>query len=129
MTKHYDLEMHIVHHYKGTDMQLGAIIGIFFDRVAGGLEENDFLKSIFDILEQDERKQGQIRIQDFLQGVDFSSYWNYDGSLTTPPCQEDIKWTVIKDVQSISENQLQKIQQVIQKNLSLPEGVGNNRKI
>lgn len=29
--KHYDAELHIVHHYKGTDDQLGAVIAIFFD--------------------------------------------------------------------------------------------------
>ena len=44
----------------------------------------------------------EVRIQKFLQSVDFSSYWNYDGSLTVPNCQEGIKWTVLKDVQTMS---------------------------
>lgn len=30
--RHYDLELHIVHYYKDQPTQLGAVIGIFFDR-------------------------------------------------------------------------------------------------
>ena len=45
---------------------------------------------------------GQILMADFLKKVDFSEYWSYEGSLTTPPCEEGIKWTVISDVQYIS---------------------------
>ena len=29
--QHFDLELHILHYYKGTRNQLGAMIGIFFD--------------------------------------------------------------------------------------------------
>ena len=79
------------------------MISIFFDLEKGGTEQNDFLNSIFETLDlASSQSVGTIRVLEFLQNVDFSSYWNYNGSLTTPPCQEDIKWTVIKDVQSIS---------------------------
>merc|ERR1712083_554136 len=44
--KHHDLEMHIVHQYKGTNGQLGAVIAIFFDVEDGGDEENPFIKSL-----------------------------------------------------------------------------------
>ena len=30
--KYYDVELHIVHKYKGTEGQLGAVIALFFDR-------------------------------------------------------------------------------------------------
>ena len=103
--KHYDVELHIVHHYKGTDDQLGAVIAIFFDVGVSSpsYRNNDLLDSIFKIVDNvDDNYSGTVRLQQFLQNVDFSSYWNYNGSQTTPPCQEGMKWTVIKDVQEIS---------------------------
>ena len=106
----YDVELQLLHHYKGTDNQLGAVISIFFDLELGGISENDFLNSIFETLDLTSSSGvGTIRVLEFLQSVDFSSYWNYNGSLTVPPCKEDIKWTVIKEVQSISKEQLVRI--------------------
>ena len=47
-----------------------------------------------------------MAIEDFLSGVDMSQFWSYDGSFTTPPCTEGINWIVIKEVQPISQSQL-----------------------
>ena len=83
----------MVHKYADTEASLGGVIGIFFDRNAGNYE-NDFLTALF----SKDGDKVDINLQSFLSNVDFSEYWNYPGSLTTPPCTEGIKWTVIKDV-------------------------------
>ena len=44
--KFFDLELHIVHKYKGTKGDLGAVLGIFFDREVGGNHPNDFIESL-----------------------------------------------------------------------------------
>jgi len=54
--KQYDAEIHILHHYKGTDNQLGAYIAIFFDSNPTDDDEHlgeasPFLESIFKILD------------------------------------------------------------------------------
>ncbi|RUS84162.1 hypothetical protein EGW08_008090, partial [Elysia chlorotica] len=36
-----------------------------------------------------------------------SKYWTYEGSLTTPPCCESVRWIVLKDEISISPKQIQ----------------------
>lgn len=108
---------------------LGAVIAIFFqvEEPTGGEDsdaaENDFLNSVFDIVDlPNDYTTGTVRMLDFLQNVDFSAYWNYNGSLTKPPCQEGIKWTVIKKVQKMSKKQFKRIQYQI-------PGEGNNRLI
>lgn len=40
------MELHIVHYYKDQPTQLGAVIGIFFDRQAGGNYANPLLDSL-----------------------------------------------------------------------------------
>jgi len=39
--KHYDLELHIVH--KNADASTLSVIGVFFDRAAGGTKDNEFI--------------------------------------------------------------------------------------
>jgi carbonic anhydrase len=99
--KLYDLEMHIVHYYKDTNVSLGGVIGIFFDREAGGNFNNPFLDSLKfgETVKGDEGIQVQnLNLASLLGSIDFRKYWNYRGSLTTPPCSEGIKWTVIEQV-------------------------------
>lgn len=44
----YDLEMHFVHKYsedaEDGSIRLGAVLGVFFDREAGGDVDNDFIE-------------------------------------------------------------------------------------
>ena len=112
--------MQIVHVVKGSGLTSegdslderdeipGAIISIFFDIEEGGATTNAFLESVFDAYENSDAK---IKMRQFLSTVNMKDYWGYDGSLTTPPCTEGIKWSVIKQVQPISQAQLDKLKE------------------
>lgn len=106
--KLYDMEMHIVHQYKDQPGALGAVIGIFFDREAGGSYPNPFIDSLEfqDTTLDSVMEIDNVNLASLLSAADFSQYWNYRGSLTTPPCTEGIKWAVLKQVQPISDAQL-----------------------
>ena len=130
----YDAEVHLVHVIKGSGVTsegtsldaneelYGAVIGIFFDMEEGGSTTNPFLESVFDAIDDPTKKIG---MRQFLSTVDMTDYWSYDGSFTTPPCTEGIKWSVIKQVQPISQAQLDKFTAKMTNNAKTPQG--NNR--
>jgi len=51
-----------------------------------------------------EVKNGYVPLQDFIYGLDLSSFFSYEGSLTTPPCAEGIRWTVLKKAMPIRKD-------------------------
>lgn len=124
--KLYDLEFHLVHTYADTNGMLGGVLGIFFDVEEGGDYPNPLLEALWDDREEVE-DEVKIPLASFLAGVDMTEYWNYNGSLTTPPCTEGIKWTVIKEVQPISTAQLEKFTALWSGATDFAEGKGNNR--
>lgn len=40
----------------------------------------------------------------------YNEFWNYEGSLTTPPCDPIVRWYVLKNKLKISQRQLEKFQ-------------------
>lgn len=130
----HDAELHFVHFKKDSfmfDNLNGSVIGVIFDRAAGGNKENPFLKSFFDSVDHIgdgvNGNQPEIKISDFLESIDTEHYWTYDGSLTTPPCTEGIVWNVIKQVQPISDAQLKRFTEFLADDPNFAGGRGNNR--
>ena len=133
----YDLEVHFVHTVRGSEgpngdlaEMPGAVIGVFFDREAGGDYDNAFLDTVFAAIDSRTLTSSQrtkVALRDFLMRIDMSEYWSYDGSLTTPPCTEGLKWSVVKQVQPISEAQLKRFTAVLADDDDFAGGKGNNR--
>lgn len=118
-----DFEIHIVHakNDKAAEDPRGAgVLGFFFDRELGGDATNPFLEQIANNLPDSsfatsygggvKTKSGtpNVWLKGWLDTIDFDNFWSYPGSLTTPGCGEIVEWTVIDDIQPISEAQLNK---------------------
>lgn len=88
-------------------------------------EESEFLNSLgFDNLPTEKggkRKIKNIDINSFIQPLLQGGYWSYNGSLTTPPCSENVRWFVLKQAMTMSQAQLDMFKKCI------PEPHINNR--
>lgn len=98
--KRGDMDVHLVH--KTDDGKLG-VVGVLLNKGA----ENGVVKTVLGAMPAHEGKQtasGEINAADLLPKD--QAYWNFSGSLTTPPCSEGVNWNVMKNPVTISEAQV-----------------------
>ena len=99
--KRYPMELHLVH---ASDKGELAVVALMFE--AG--QQNAKLQHIWDVLP---KKTGETRLlkskntaASFLP--EHLDYYRFNGSLTTPPCSEGVRWLVIKEIQQASQAQI-----------------------
>ncbi len=105
----YDMEMHIVH----TNQREGAedpdylVIGVLF--MEGS--ESDFLNTFLDAIPE---KEGEVFESDKktvnaaeMIPEKLEDFFNYRGSLTTPPFTETVNWIVLKEPKTASSKQIE----------------------
>ncbi|XP_026170527.1 carbonic anhydrase 4-like [Mastacembelus armatus] len=118
-SKGYPMELHIVSKRKDLTMDKAlltpnglAVLGFFIkanstSSPVSGMEAWKTLtrylsaiKNISSVVEVTE----QISIDDLLGDVDQTTYYRYNGSLTTPLCNEAVVWTVFKEPIQLDED-------------------------
>merc|ERR1712187_336705 len=94
--------MHIVHVHEHPSKF--SVLGIMFQV---GDEENEYINSLqFENATEAGHPLVDVNLGSFLAGLDMSKFWHYDGSFTTPPCTEGVKWWVIEEPVIITQAQL-----------------------
>ena len=99
--KHYAMVAHLVH--KNDKGEL-AVVAVLIHQGAG----NEFLKPIFDNFpaEGTESKVAGTNA-DLMQLLPAKhGYYTFEGSLTTPPCSEHVRWFVLKEPVQASAQQV-----------------------
>ncbi|BHF80079.1 Phospholipase A2 crotoxin acid subunit CA [Sparganum proliferum] len=84
-----------------------CVLGIFL-RASG--RENDAFKPLVKAVEKSSIGDENVLdtpIDVFAILPDLSRYYTYEGSLTTPPCSECVRWIVCADPVEVSDTQLQ----------------------
>jgi carbonic anhydrase len=126
----YPLEIHMVHHSEETNSYI-----VFAVLVQQGEADPTFtfLGNYLPI------NEGETK--DINKSFDFGSttseifetdsvdLYTYRGSLTTPPCTEDVIWIVMKDASSASVEQIELLQRLMPKNNYRETQPINDRKI
>ncbi len=93
--KRYDMVAHMVHQNPKTK-QL-AVVAVFFEEG----KNNPVLDNILSSIGQETR----VDPQDLLP-TDTAHYYHYIGSLTTPPCSENVQWYLLKKPVEASKDQI-----------------------
>lgn len=121
--KHSDAEVHLVH--KNADGKL-AVVGILINTGA----ENPAFQSTWNHLPAAEGPAQQFTDQVNISGIlpAVRETYRYDGSLTTPPCTEGVKWLVMVNPIEVSKSQLDALTQILHKD-NRPIQALNNRTI
>lgn len=100
--KSYEMVAHLVH--KAADGQL-AVIGVMFKTG----DKNKVIEKLWTHMPTESGQTNTVKNTRFnaldLLPVDLT-YFNYAGSLTTPPCSEGVNWMVMATPASISAKQV-----------------------
>lgn len=118
-----DAELHIVHynseryHNISTAMTQKdglAVLGILIE---AGDETNPGFNNIISYLSRIKHRDQKALIPGFdiasLLPKDLGRYYRYNGSLTTPPCYQNVMWTVFHEKVTISKAQLLKMETIL----------------
>ncbi|CAG9311575.1 unnamed protein product [Blepharisma stoltei] len=120
--KYYDLEMHTVMKNPNAPGSI-YVLGIFFD-VNG--KTNKFISQVMD----SEKKFTDVNLGDIFSGIDkIEEFYEFEGSLTTPPCTEGVKWFLWSEIQDLDENQRLFFHKFWAGNASFADKNGNNRNL
>lgn len=120
-----DMVVHLVH--KAADGTL-AVIGVMMDNASTGNALMDKLITFFPEHEQSIVDANQKFNPKGLLPYNTAEYFNYPGSLTTPPCSEGVNWIKMKNTIKVSTATLEKFKSVFHAN-ARPVQPLNTRKI
>lgn len=99
--KPYPLVAHLVHKSDGGKL---AVVAVLFKEG----KKNAVLDRVFAAMPAKEDGKadlaGGLNVTDLLPAK--RGYWAFEGSLTTPPCSEEVQWHVLKEPVEMSKEQL-----------------------
>jgi carbonic anhydrase len=100
--KSYDMVAHLVHQGPGDKL---AVVAVLLD--AG--KENRLIKTLWDNLPKEKGKENVVDAVK-INAVDLlpqnKGYYTFAGSLTTPPCSEEVTWFVLKTPVQVSPDEI-----------------------
>jgi len=123
--QHFPLEAHFVHASK--DGKLAVVAMMFEDG-----KENKFLKKIWSQMPNSSGNKNScgdepVTINDFLPKD--RAYYRFDGSLTTPPCSEGVRWFVLQEYSTVNAAQVNKFKKLMHGHDNRPIQPINARKV
>ncbi len=111
-SERHAMEVHLVH--QAADGNL-AVVGVFLKRGA----KNAALQKVLDNASSTVNEVA-VAAETMINAIawlpDDRNYYHYSGSLTTPPCSENVNWFVMKEPIEVSDQQVSRFTQLIGEN-------------
>ncbi len=121
--QHHAMELHLVHHHANDAL---AVVGVFL--TLG--ETNPTLEPLWERLPSYAGEERPLSIN--LDPADLlprdRRTYRYEGSLTTPPCSEGVRWLVMRQPIGVSQGQVDKFRTIFPAN-SRPTQPLNERRV
>lgn len=122
--KDFPLEGHFVH---ADDNGKLLVLAVMFEEG----QENPQLQQIIAAVPNDANKtvdlKTPINIEKLLPSNEH--YYDFEGSLTTPPCSESVRWIVLKNTLHVSKKQVESFNKILKHHNNRPVQPLNNRVI
>ncbi len=101
--KSFPLEAHFVHLDKDGNI---AVLALMFEEG----KENSALAKIWEKMPQEAGSKNPLELKNIASSLlpESKDYYRFNGSLTTPPCTEGVRWLVLKTPVTISKAQVEK---------------------
>ena len=137
------MEMHIVHWNLdvGKDVKEATqkdsynsfeVLGVLFKIGKKNLNYEHFFNATRKVAKQNTNStlEKGARLKDLLP-ADTNAFYRYKGSLTTPPCNEIVMWTIFKEPIEISQDQIDVLRKAYyhREGETEPRGISNNYRL
>jgi len=109
--------MHTVHYPVGEAKNgfIASAVGIMFSTVSPSRNDANEVKVIdafFDSLEwttgsATPKVVSEVKYGDLMNMFDMHNRWTYKGSVTTPPCAQNVYWNVLRTIYPIKQKHLE----------------------
>ena len=100
----YAMELHLVHQAQDGEL---AVVGVLYALGEADAAIERLIEAVPPIGENAAGELG-LPASDFAPPTD-DGFFRYDGSLTTPPCSEGVRWSVARRTRTISERQAERL--------------------
>lgn len=104
--RHSDMEIHLVHSAEDGSL---TVVGIMMNEGEG----DPMLNQVWAFMPEQVGEVREAPISVFEAGVlpPTRNYFSYNGSLTTPPCSEGVRWIVLPDPMTASAGQIERFKE------------------
>nr|WP_263326794.1 carbonic anhydrase family protein [Neobacillus sp. Marseille-Q6967] len=118
--QNFDMEIHLLHQ---DEIGNGAVVSVF---ITEGKEHQTVSSLWRQLRQKSESNKLSVNLLTLLPSN--KTFFHYMGSLTNPPCTENVKWVVLENPIEISREQIQAFKQIFGNN-HRPVQPLNNREI